>query len=109
MYELYVRTRLMQKGNLQANKLHKLAIHYVKAAAQAGSVHAIMDKLSEEEIAVYKRGRNAKSATVPKNADVAQYRMATGFEALLGFLYLGGRAERLREVMTLAFEAAQEQ
>ena len=69
----------------------------------------MMDKLSEEEVAVYKRGRNAKSATVPKNADVAQYRMATGFEALLGFLYLGGRAERLREVMTLAFEAAQEQ
>ena len=109
VYELYVRTRLMQKGNLQANKLHKLAIHYVKAAAQAGSIHAIMDKLSEEEVAVYKRGRNAKSATVPKNADVAQYRMATGFEALLGFLYLGGRAERLREVMALAFEAAQEQ
>ena len=75
---------------MQANKLHKLAIHYVKAAAQAGSIHAIMDKLSEEEIAVYKRGRNAKSATVPKNADVAQYRMATGFEALLGFCTLVG-------------------
>lgn len=109
VYELYVRTRLMHKGSLQANKLHRLAIQYVKAGAQAASVRAILDKLSEEESAVYRRGRNAKSATVPKNADVAEYRMATGFEALLGYLYLGGRAERLQEIMELACRAIEEE
>lgn len=108
VYELYVRTRLMRKGSLQANKLHRLATQYVKAGAQAVSVRAILDKLSEEESAVYRRGRNAKSATVPKNADVAEYRMATGFEALLGYLYLSGRAERLHEIMELACDAIEE-
>ncbi|HIV02455.1 MAG TPA: ribonuclease III [Candidatus Aphodoplasma excrementigallinarum] len=108
VYELYVRTRLMRAGSLQANKLHRLATQYVKAGAQAASVRAILDKLSEEEGAVYRRGRNAKSATVPKNADVAEYRMATGFEALLGYLYLSGRAERLREIMELACGAVEE-
>lgn len=109
VYELYVRTRLMHKGSLQANKLHRLAIQYVKAGAQAVSVRAILDKLSEEESAVYRRGRNAKSATVPKNADVAEYRMATGFEALLGYLYLSRRAERLQEIMELACRAIDEE
>ena len=109
VYELYVRTRLMHKGSLQANKLHRLAIQYVKAGAQAVSVRAILDKLSEEESAVYRRGRNAKSATVPKNADVAEYRMATGFEALLGYLYLSRRAERLQEIMELACRAIEEE
>lgn len=109
VYELYVRTRLMRKGSLQAGKLHKLAIKYVKASAQAASACAIMDKLSEEEAAVYRRGRNTKSPTVPKNADTVQYRMATGFEALLGYLYLDRRDERLREVMELAYEAAEKQ
>ena len=109
VYELYVRTRLMHKGSLQANKLHRLAIQYVKAGAQAVSVRAILDKLSEEESAVYRRGRNAKSATVPKNADVAEYRMATGFEALLGYLYLSRRAERLQEIVELACRAIDEE
>ena len=109
VYELYVRTRLMHKGSLQANKLHRLAIQYVKAGAQAVSVRAILDKLSEEESAVYRRGRNAKSATVPKNADVAEYRMATGFEALLGYLYLSGHSERLQEIMELACRAIEEE
>lgn len=108
VYELYVRTRLMQKGSLQAGKLHKLAIHFVKASAQAQSVGNIMDKLTEEELAVYKRGRNAKSNTVPKNADVSEYRMATGFEALLGYLYLDEQAQRLHELMELAYESVRE-
>lgn len=108
VYELYVRSRLMQKGSLQVNKLHKLAIHFVKASAQAQSVSNIMDKLTEAELAIYKRGRNAKSNTVPKHADVAEYRMATGFEALLGYLYLDGQAQRLHELMQLAYESVQE-
>lgn len=105
VYELYVRTRLMKFGSLNANKLHKLAINYVKAKSQAESVKAIFDFLTDDEIAVYKRGRNAKSATVPKNADMTDYRMATGFETLLGYLYLKEEHERLYEIMRLAYDA----
>ena len=105
VYELYVRTRLMKFGSLNVNKLHKLAIKYVKAGAQAQSMHAIIDILSEDEMAVYKRGRNTKSATVPKNADMADYRCATGFEALIGYLYLSEQENRLYEIMRLAYEA----
>lgn len=107
-YELYVRSRLMMLGSINTNKLHKTAIHYVKAAAQAKSMHAISDILTEKEMSVYKRGRNAKSATVPKNADVSEYRTATGFEALVGYLYLNNEPERLYEIMRLAYEAADE-
>ncbi len=105
VYELYVRTRLMKFGSLNVNKLHKLAIKYVKAGAQAQSMHAIIDILSEDEIAIYKRGRNTKSATVPKNADMADYRCATGFEALIGYLYLNEQENRLYEIMRLAYDA----
>lgn len=105
VYELYVRTRLMKFGSLNVNKLHKLAIKYVKAGAQAQSMHAIIDILSEDEMAVYKRGRNTKSATVPKNADMADYRCATGFEALIGYLYLNEQENRLYEIMRLAYDA----
>ena len=107
-YELYVRSRLMQLGSINTNKLHKAAIHYVKASAQAKSMHKIVDVLDENELAVYKRGRNAKSATVPKNADVSEYRSATGFEALVGYLYLKNEPQRLYEIMKLAYEAAEE-
>lgn len=107
-YELYVRSRLMQLGSINTNRLHKAAIHYVKASAQAKSMHKLLDVLSENELAVYKRGRNAKSATVPKNADVSEYRSATGFEALVGYLYLKNEPQRLYEIMKLAYETAEE-
>ena len=108
VYELYVRSRLMKKGSLNVNKLHKMATHYVKASAQSESVEAILNSLTEEETAVYKRGRNTKAATVPKNADMADYRRATGFEALLGYLYLGRRQDRLYEIMKMAYDAIEE-
>ena len=108
VYELYVRTRLMNLGSLNANKLHKLAINYVKANAQANSIKAIIDNLSENELSVYKRGRNTKSATVPKNADMADYRMATGFETLLGYLYLDKQTDRLYEIMRMAYDVIEE-
>lgn len=104
VYELYVRSRLMESGSLSANKLHKMAINYVKAAAQAKSMRAIESMLSEEESAIYKRGRNSKSATVPKNADMAEYRVATGFEALMGYLYLSKQSDRLTELMRISYE-----
>ena len=107
VYELYVRTRVIAENpNMPAHKLHKEAVKYVKAHAQSNSIHAMMDILSEDEMAVFKRGRNAKSPTVPKNANLTEYRHATGFEALLGYLYLSQKSERLDEIMKVAYENA---
>ena len=107
VYELYVRTRVIaQNPDMPAHKLHKESVKYVKAHAQSNSIHAIADMLSEEETAIYKRGRNAKSPTVPKNANLTEYRHATGFEALLGYLYLSEQRERLEEIMKTAYENA---
>jgi len=107
VYDLYVRTRLSEGGSLPTNTIHKTAVSYVKAAAQARSVHAILDSLAEDELTIFKRGRNAHSATVPKNASISDYRAATGFEALLGYLYLKNEPDRLSEILRMAFEAAQ--
>lgn len=107
VYELYVRTRVIKENpDMPAYKLHKETVKYVKAHAQSNSIHAICDILAEDETAVFKRGRNAKSPTVPKNADLTEYRHATGFEALLGYLYLSQKSERLDEIMKLAYENA---
>lgn len=110
VYELYVRTRVMEEhSNLPAHKLHVKTVKYVKAHAQSNSITAMLDMLSEEETAVYKRGRNAKSNTTPKNADMADYRRATGFEALIGYVYLTENTERLNELMDKAYECAFEE
>lgn len=106
LYDIYVRTRLIQEHeNMLAHKLHVEAIKFVKAHGQSESVAHIEDKLTEAETAAYKRGRNTKSFTVPKNADVGEYRRATGFEALLGWLYVSGQNERLHEIMEMAYNA----
>jgi ribonuclease-3 family protein len=107
VYELFVRTRVIEEHeNMPAHKLHKKTVQYVKAHAQANSIEALLSHLTEDETAVYKRGRNTKSYTTPKNADMADYRKATGFEALIGFLYLSGENERLNELMKIAYENA---
>jgi ribonuclease-3 family protein len=80
---------------MNVHKLHVKAISFVKAHAQSEFMKAIIDELTEEEMNIYKRGRNAKSATVPKNADVGEYRMATGFEALFGYLYVTEQNDRI--------------
>ena len=96
VYEVFIRTYILSENEgLSANKIHKKAISYVKAQAQSTIMHNLEEYLTEEEFRIYKRGRNAKSATVPKNANVRDYRMATGFEALIGYLYLTGDKERL--------------
>ncbi len=95
VYELYVRTHIMKNENMPVNKLHKAATGYVKAKAQSDIVHHIEGLLTESELAVYKRGRNAHSHTSAKNADIVDYRHATGFEALVGYLYLTKNHERL--------------
>ena len=107
VYETFTRERLLSMHpDMPAHKLHKENVKYVKAGAQSNAMAAIEPILSEQELAVYKRGRNAKSATVPKNADLADYRRATGFEALVGFLHLSKNYDRLAEVMEIAFSNA---
>ena len=99
VYELIVRTIVVDESNKAVNKLHKESSNLVKADAQCRILHAIMDKLSEEEQRIYKRGRNAKSYTKAKNASYSDYRQATGFEALVGYLYICNRTERLMELI----------
>ena len=105
VYELFIRTKLI--NNFQTtppSKLHKLSSSCVKAEAQSNSMLLIEPILNEKELSIYKRGRNAKSATVPKNANVSDYRRATGFEALLGYLYLENDTKRLNQIMELAYK-----
>lgn len=95
IYDLVIRTIVVERGNSTANKLHRKAVAYVNARVQARMIDALKDELSEEEESVYHRGRNAKSYTSAKNASVIEYRKATGLEALCGYLYLQGRQERM--------------
>jgi ribonuclease-3 family protein len=99
VYELFVRTLLVSKGSLQVSKLHKKAILFVKAKAQAEMADKLEEHLTEEEKDVIRRGRNAKTTSMPKNAELVDYKHATGFEALLGYLYLNGRMDRLMELL----------
>ena len=91
VYELIIRTILVKKGNCPVNRLHKKASSLVKAAAQSGIMEIIEKELTPEELSVYRRGRNAHSPTMAKHATMADYRRATGFEALMGYLYLKRR------------------
>ena len=99
--ETYVRYHLLQNGQVKPNLLHKEATRYVSAKAQSNVLHQMIEEgfFLEEEIAILKRGRNAKSGTIPKNTDVQTYRYSTAFEALLGSLYLAGNQERLEEII----------
>lgn len=99
IYDLIIRTMLVEHGNTQVNKLHQRASRLVKAAAQKEILHVVEPLLTEEELTVYKRGRNAKSFTTAKNASISEYRTATGFEALLGYLYLQNKLERILELV----------
>lgn len=102
VYEVYIRTLLVCEGNAPVNKLHKRSIAYVKAKAQSDIIHKIMESLSPDELDMVRRGRNAKSGTIPKNANVTEYKYATGFETLLGYLYLKKDYERLKTILKMA-------
>lgn len=105
VYEVFIRGYVIANNTeLSAHKIHREAINYVKAKGQSDIMHNIEDLLNEEESYIFKRGRNAKSATVPKNVDVRDYRMATGFEALVGYLYLINDIERLEFVFNKSIE-----
>lgn len=99
IYEILIRTMVVESGNAPVNKLHKQVTKQVQATAQAELFHRIQDQLTEEEMSVYKRGRNAKSFTSAKNAGIVEYRTATGLEALFGYLYLSDRIDRILELI----------
>jgi ribonuclease III family protein len=102
VWEIIVRQQLLYAGEMKPDRLHKFATRFVKAKSQSDVLHFLFGQLTEEETAVVKRGRNAKSGSVPKNADVIDYRHATGFECLLGYLYLKKRYDRLQELSSSA-------
>lgn len=104
IYDLIIRSMIVGKGNTQANLLHRQTSQLVKAHTQSEMIEILLPELTEEELAVYKRGRNAKSPTTAKNATVADYRRATGFEALMGYLYLENQMERMMELIKTALE-----
>ncbi len=102
VYEVYIRTLLVTGVHEPVHKLHKKSTEYVKAKAQSDIIHRIMDSLTPEEQDVVRRGRNAKSGTIPKNADVTDYKYATGYESLIGFLYLSGSYDRMEEILKMS-------
>ncbi len=104
IYELIIRSILIAGGNMSVDRLNRMGSRMAKAAAQAGIYFSIREELTEEEEAVFRRGRNAKSYSMAKNASVNEYRHATGLEALCGFLYLNGKTERLLALLRLGFE-----
>ena len=104
IYERGIRSLLVGGGNAQAGRLHRKASQLVNAGAQADMLERIRGELTEEELHVFKRGRNANSPTVAKHATVSDYRKATGFEALMGYLYLTGNMKRLTELIKLGLE-----
>lgn len=101
VFDLLVREDIICDANRPANDLHNLAVKKVKASAQAAFAEKIMPVLTEKELSVFKRGRNAKSGHLPKNASQSDYHMATGFEALFGYLYMTDEIERIKELYGL--------
>ncbi len=107
VYELIIRTRLVYRGNAPVDKLNRKASNLAKAATQSAMIEAIMEQLTDEEQSVYRRGRNAHSYTRAKNATAGDYRRATGFEALIGYLYLEQRFDRIMEIVKAGFESVE--
>lgn len=104
VYDLIIRTIVLDLGNGRVKNYHKTTSGIVKAQSQAKMMRVLEDKLSDEEKAIYRHGRNAKSATSAKNASIVDYRIATGFEALIGYLYLDHNMERALELVKIGLE-----
>lgn len=104
VFELIIRTIMVRQDNCQVQKLHKRTSTLVKAENQADMIDRMMEELTEEELAVYRRGRNAKSYTKAKNASTGTYRKATGFEALIGYLYLQKKTDRIIDLVKIGLE-----
>ncbi len=104
IFELVIRSLLVSRGNIPVEKLHKKATKYVKAEAQAAIMHGLKGSFSDKEWEIYRRGRNAKSYSSAKNASIMDYRIATGFEALMGYLYLSKNSDRMMEIIKKGME-----
>lgn len=110
IYETYIRDYLVHQGQTRPNQLHRLATHFVSAKAQAFLMHELItaEILTEIEVGIFKRGRNAKSHTSAKNADITTYRISTGFEALMGYLHLSKEKERMEELINWCIQRVEE-
>lgn len=108
VFDLFVRERLVCLANRPVNRLHSLAVSLVKASSQARAAKRLSEILSEKELSVLKRGRNAHTNHKAKNASESDYHYATGLEALFGFLYLSGESDRLRELFELTLDCIEE-
>lgn len=102
VFDLHIRLALVAGGHPQARGLHEAAVEYVRAGAQAGALRRLEGSLSEIEQGIVRRARNARPGHMPRNADPAEYHLATAFEALIGYLFLAGQADRLKELLRLA-------
>lgn len=112
IYEMYIRRHVLATGMTKPNHLHRAATRYVSAKAQATLINLMLEQpdfLTEDELDYYKRGRNSKSHTKAKNADVVTYRMSTGFESLIGYLYLSEQQERLETIITWCIKQVEEE
>ena len=108
IYDLIIKTLVINEGNRQVQKLHQKTSSYVQASAQSKMMRTMQEHLTEEEHAVYKRGRNAKSVSPAKNQSITDYRRATGFEALLGYLYLKKEWKRMLELVKIGLDSIKE-
>ncbi len=108
IYDLIIRTMVVERGNTAPSRLHQRTTKLVCAAAQSEMSKALQPILTEEELNVFRRGRNAKSITMAKHASMSDYRRATGFEALMGYLYLTDRTDRILELVTIGLKETQE-
>ena len=108
VYDLVIKTMVISKGNRQVHKLHEESSRYVQASAQSRMMRAMQQHLTEEEHAVYRRGRNAKSVSPAKNQSITDYRRATGFEALIGYLYLKKEYQRVLELIKIGLDSLEE-
>lgn len=109
VFELQVRLTLINMGKVKVKELHKEAVKIVRAKNQAAVLHAIENSLSEEEMSVVRRGRNAKSGRAPKNTDIIDYRYSTAFEGLIGYLFLKGREDRIQQIIRQVFQLAEDE
>ena len=109
VYDLIIKSLVINEGNRQVQKLHQKTSSYVQASAQSKMMRTMQEHLTEEEHAIYKRGRNAKSVSPAKNQSITDYRRATGFEALLGYLYLKKEWKRMLELVKIGLDSIKEQ
>lgn len=107
VFELHIRLYVASRNPCKSGLIHKKAVFYVKASAQARAARALLEELTEEEASIFRRGKNSNPSSTAKNASPSDYKYATGLEAVIGYLYLTGRQERLDELLSMIISAAE--